>query len=130
MREISGSGHDVEMDVREALGLSELRNIGLHAARHSLQRLRQAYLPGPEGSGFCVAQLGYRCHVSAREKHQPARQRRVESVRHPPELIDSDTLSQRQLVNVGIAVAAVAVGLLLHVPNTSLGAACSAPHES
>lgn len=58
VRNVGHARHDVEVDVGKSFVLGELDDVGLHAAGHLAQGSGQPDLPGAQGCGLVVGELG------------------------------------------------------------------------
>jgi hypothetical protein len=91
------AGDDVEVNVLKAFRFGEQRHIGLAAADHIPQRGADSSEQWSQIRGFIGGQVIERDSMTARDKHQPAGQRRAECVGNAPSRAQVDPLSCRQI---------------------------------
>ena len=91
------TGDDVEVDVLKAFRFGEQRDVGLAAAGHIPQRGTDGSEQRSQISGFTGGQVIQRYGMTARDKHQPAGQRRAERMGDAPSRTEIDPLSCRQI---------------------------------
>ena len=91
------AGDYVEVNVLEAFRFGEQRHVGLAASGHIPQRGADGFEQCSQICGFIGGEVIERDGMTARDKHQPAGQRRAECVGNPPSRPQVDPLSCRQI---------------------------------
>jgi hypothetical protein len=99
--DVSVAGHDVEVQVSEALGFGEQDRVGLGAAHDVNEGLGQPLLEDPEACSLVVGELGQAGEMPDGEQDEPAEQRAVESVRNLPPTVGVNAITGRQVTPVG-----------------------------
>ena len=114
------AGDDVEVNVLKAFRFGEQRHVGLAAADHIPQRGADGSEQWSQIRGFIGGEVIERDGMTARDKHQPAGQRRAECVGNAPSRAQVDPLSCRQVCprTVGTAHAPWSPGTSRIVPGT------------
>lgn len=91
------AGDDVEVNVLKAFRFGEQRHVGLAAADHIPQCRADGSKQWSQICGFIGGQVIERDGMTARDKHQPAGQRRAECMGCAPSWAQVDPLSCRQI---------------------------------
>ena len=112
------AGDDVEVNVLKAFRFGEQRHVGLAAADHIPQRGADGSEQWSQICGFIGGQVIERDGMTARDKHQPAGQRRAECMGNAPSRAQVDPLSCRQICP-RIVGAAHALLVSRHEPHCS-----------
>jgi hypothetical protein len=99
--DVSVPGHDVKVQVSEALGFGEQDRVGLGAAHGVDEGSGEPLLEDPEACSFDVGELGQAGEMPDGEQDEPAEQCAVESVRNLPPTVGVDAITRRQVTAVG-----------------------------
>lgn len=94
LRQVCHAWHHVEVNMREALNLGELCDIGLDAARYIAECSGQLHLPRAQRCRLGVGEFMHGCDMAPGQQDKPTGESGVESVGHPPMLIESDALAE------------------------------------
>lgn len=94
LRQVSHAWHHVEVHMREALHLGELCDVRLDAARHIVECSGHPHLPRAQRCRLGIGEFMHGCDVASGQQDKPTGQSGIESMSHPPMLIESDALAE------------------------------------